>query len=30
MSASRRRMTVLYVVVAAMLVALGGRLWYSR
>ena len=28
--ASRRRLLVLYVVAAAMLVSLGGRLWYLQ
>ena len=27
---SRRRLVVLYVIVAAMLVTLGGRLWYLQ
>ena len=30
MSASRRRMAVLYVVVASLLITLGGRLWYIQ
>ncbi len=29
-SASRRRMVVLYVVVASLLITLGGRLWYIQ
>ena len=28
--ASRRRLVVLYVVVAALLISLGGRLWYLQ
>ena len=28
--ASRRRLVVLYVVVAALLLSLGGRLWYLQ
>ena len=29
-TASRRRLLVLYVIAAAMLISLGGRLWYLQ